>query len=224
MSEYLPAIELETAPSPTCAVIWMHGLGADGNDFVSIIPELGLPNTQGVRFIFPHAPMMPVTCNGGYVMRAWYDIISLDDSIRRVDEDGILVSCEAIRRLIERENARGVPTERIVLAGFSQGAAMAYTVGLTHPDTLAGIVALSGYLPSPTLIADNLSAANRNTPIFAAHGDFDDVLPLPLGAQARDTLQQLGYKIEWHTYPMPHSVCPQEITALGNWLAANLLR
>jgi phospholipase/carboxylesterase len=200
----------------------MHGLGADGNDFVSIVPELDLPDTTAVRFIFPHAPRIPVTVNNGYVMRAWYDIVALDGDERRVDEAGILASRAAIWRLIERENTRGVPSERIVLAGFSQGAALAYTAGLTYADKLAGIVALSAYLPAPALLADNLSAANRTTPIFAAHGSDDDVLPLELGLRARDTLQQHGYALDWFTYPMPHSVCLPEIVELGAWLRQHL--
>jgi len=223
MSELLPAIEIETAPNPTFSVIWLHGLGADGNDFVSIVPELGLPKDIAVRFLFPHAPRIPVTVNNGYVMRAWYDIEALDaDNNRRADEAGILASCRSIRALIERENARGVPTRQIVLAGFSQGGAMAYTAGLTHPDALAGIIALSAYIPSENLLTENLSAANRRAPIFAAHGSADDVLPLRLGELARDTLQQYDFAIEWHTYSMAHSVCLPEIAAVGSWLRARL--
>lgn len=222
MNETLPAIELETAPNPTLSIIWMHGLGADGNDFVSIVPELRLPAAPGVRFIFPHAPMMPVTCNNGYVMRAWYDIELLDDASRRADEAGILASCDAVRRLIERENERGIPTERIVLAGFSQGGAMAYMAGLSHPDKLAGIMALSAYIPAPKLFAANISAANRDTPIFIAHGSDDDVLPVELGLRACDMLQQQNYAVEWHVYPMTHSVCLPEVLAIGKWLTLRL--
>lgn len=221
MSEYLPSIELETRPDPTCAVIWLHGLGADGNDFVPIVPELGLPPELAVRFIFPHAPQRPITINNGYVMRGWYDIEALDGN-RRADELGIRDSAAAIRRLIERENARGIPTRRIVLAGFSQGGAMAYTVGLTYPEAFAGIVALSAYIPAPALLVDRFSTANRATPIFAAHGTADDILPLQLGEFARDTLEKHGFKIEWHVYRMAHSVCPQEIDALGGWLSRRL--
>jgi phospholipase/carboxylesterase len=221
MSDYLPAIEIETRPNPTCAVIWLHGLGADGNDFVSIVPELGLPPEVGVRFIFPHAPRRPITINGGYVMRGWYDIEALDGN-RRADEAGILESAAAVRKLIERENERGIPTSCIVLAGFSQGGAMAYTVGLSHAESLAGIVALSAYIPAPALLEANLAAANRSTPLFAAHGTEDDILPVALGEQARATLAKLGFTIEWHTYPMPHSVCLPEIVALGAWLRARL--
>lgn len=221
MSDYLPAIEIETAPNPTWAVIWLHGLGADGNDFVSIVPELGLPRDIAVRFVFPHAPHRPITVNGGYVMRGWYDIEALDGN-RRADEGGILESSVAVRKLIERENARGVPSSRIVLIGFSQGGAMAYTVGLSHADSLAGIVALSAYIPAPAQLEASLSAANRSTPVFAAHGTDDDILPVELGEQARATLEKLGFDIEWHTYPMAHSVCMPEVVALGAWLRARL--
>jgi phospholipase/carboxylesterase len=222
MNECLPAIELETAPNPEFSIIWMHGLGADGNDFAPIVPELGLPSSPGVRFVFPHAPMIPVTWNNGFVMRAWYDIKVADNNSRHADEPGIRASCAAVRQLIARENERGVPTRNIILAGFSQGAAMAYTAGLTHPDTLAGIVALSAYLPSPELLAKEFSDANRDTPIFAAHGSDDAVLPLALGIDARDSVQQYGCAVAWHTYRMAHAVCQEEIVALGAWLAQRL--
>lgn len=223
MSDYLPAIEIETAPDPTGAVIWLHGLGADGNDFVSIVPELGLPPRPALRFVFPHAPRRPITINHGFVMRGWYDIASLDDE-RRADEAGIVESVAAVRRLIERENARGIPCERIVLAGFSQGGAIAYMAGLTHPEKLAGIMALSAYIPSPALLFDNLSDANRRTSIFAAHGVQDDILPIALGEEASRMLQQWGFDVEWHSYPMPHAVCLPEIVAIGTWLAQRLPR
>ena len=219
MQIFEPPIELETAPNPTHSVIWLHGLGADGNDFVAVVPELRLPAGIAVRFIFPHAPMMPVSCNGGYVMRAWYDILSLGGSNRDVDEFGIRASRDIVRALIKTENARGVPSQNIILAGFSQGGAMAYTAGLTHPDRLDGIIALSCYLPSPTLLEAERSPANRLTPIFVAHGLSDDVVPLRLGAEAKDLLLRSEYSIEWHTYPMPHSVCLDEIVAIGGWLS-----
>ncbi len=222
MSELLPAIEIETAPQPAYAVIWMHGLGADGSDFAPVIPELNLPDTLAIRFIFPHAPAIPVTCNSGYVMPAWYDIYSLDEAGRKADVAGILQSRDAIRALIARENARGVPTERIVLAGFSQGGAIAYTTALTHPETLAGVIALSTYIPSTELIAAEAAPANASTPIFAAHGTEDDVVPLELGALARDTLVAQGQPVTWHTYRMPHSVCLEEIADIGAWLQARL--
>lgn len=222
MSDLLPAIEIETAPQPAFAVIWMHGLGADGSDFVPVVPELGLPESLAVRFIFPHAPAIPVTCNGGYVMPAWYDIYSLDDAGRKADVAGIRQSCDAVRALIARENARGVPSERIVLAGFSQGGAIAYTAALTHPQPLAGVIALSTYIPSTDLIAAEATPANAATPIFAAHGTEDDVVPLALGTRARDYLVAKGQPLAWHTYRMPHSVCLEEIADIGAWLQTRL--
>ncbi|WP_439687880.1 Alpha/beta hydrolase [Cupriavidus oxalaticus] len=219
MSELLPAIEIETAPDPRCAVIWMHGLGADGSDFAPVVPELRLPASPGVRFIFPHAPAIPVTCNGGYVMPAWYDIYSLDEAGRRADEAGIQASCDAIRALVARENARGIPCSRIVLAGFSQGGAIAYAAGLTHPEPLAGIVALSTYIPAPAALAAQANAANATTPVFAAHGTQDDVVSLQLGVAARDFIQARQHPLTWQTYPMGHSVCLEEIVAIGAWLA-----
>lgn len=222
MNELLPAIELETAPAPAFTVIWLHGLGADGSDFVPVVPELGLPPAPGVRFVFPHAPAIPVTCNGGYVMPAWYDIYTLDDARRHADEDGIAASCEAVRALIARENARGVPCARIVLAGFSQGGAIAYTAGLTHPEPLAGIIALSTYLPAPALVDAGMRADNLATPIFAAHGSEDDIVAPALGEQARDALRERGCQLAWHTYPMPHSVCLEELQDIGAWLRARL--
>ncbi|BDB27065.1 alpha/beta fold hydrolase [Cupriavidus sp. P-10] len=219
MSELLPAIEIETAPDPRCAVIWMHGLGADGSDFAPVVPELRLPASPGVRFIFPHAPAIPVTCNGGYVMPAWYDIYSLDEAGRRADEAGIQASCNAIRALVARENARRIPCHRIVLAGFSQGGAIAYTAGLTHPEPLAGIVALSTYIPAPAALAAQASTANAATPVFAAHGTQDDVVSLQLGVAARDFIQAREHPLTWQSYPMGHSVCLEEIVAIGAWLA-----
>jgi phospholipase/carboxylesterase len=218
MNEILPAIEVETAPKPRFAVIWMHGLGADGSDFEPVVPELGLDECPGVRFIFPHAPEMPVTCNGGYVMRAWYDIVSLDSTSRSVDEAGILQSRQAIRRLIARETQRGVPCSRIVLAGFSQGGAVAYTTALTHPEALAGVIALSTYIPTPKLLEAEATDANKALPIFAAHGTEDDVVSPELGIRARDFLTGHGYRVAWHEYPIPHSVCPEEIEEIGRWL------
>lgn len=218
MDTLLPAIELETTDAPRFSVIWLHGLGADGSDFESVVPELGLDEGPGVRFIFPHAPHIPVTCNGGYVMPAWYDIISLDSNNRTVDESGIIVSRQAVRRLIERENQRGIPCSRIVLAGFSQGGAIAYTTALTHAEPLAGVIALSTYIPSLKLIAGEATEANRAVPIFAAHGTGDDVVSPELGIRARDFLLSKGYRLEWREYAMPHSVCIEEIEDIGRWL------
>lgn len=222
MSDLLPAIEIETGDNPRHAVIWLHGLGADGSDFVPVVPELGLNDLPGIRFVFPHAPSIPVTCNGGYVMPAWYDIISLEPDSRRVDEAGILHSREALRALIARENQRGIPAERIFLAGFSQGGAVAYTTALTHPEKLAGLIALSTYLPTPQIVNAEASAANRDLPIFAAHGTADDIVSPVLGLAARDFLIRNGYRPEWHEYPMPHSVCIEEIVDIGRWLRARL--
>lgn len=221
MDTLLPAIEIESGKNPQYAVIWLHGLGADGSDFVPVVPELGLAATPGVRFIFPHAPEIPVTCNGGYIMPAWYDIISLDKHSRRVDEGGILHSRAAIRQLIEREVERGIPSERIFLAGFSQGGAIAYTTALTHPEKLAGVIALSTYIPSAGLL-DEASAVNRAIPVFSAHGSDDDVVSIELGQAARDLLIERGYAVEWQVYPMPHSVCIEEVQAIGVWLQGRM--
>jgi phospholipase/carboxylesterase len=221
MTDQLTVIEIETAPNPEFAVILMHGLGADANDFVPLVPELRLADAPAVRFIFPNAFEMAVTANNGYVMRSWYDILSFDGS-RAVDEAGLDASCERIRAFIWKENDRGIPTEKIFLAGFSQGGAMTYTTGLTHPDKLAGMMVLSGYLPSAKVVDAAFSEANRDTPIFVAHGTQDDVLPMRLAEIARDFALGHGCKLEWHTYPMPHSVCAEEIVALRTWFIARL--
>ncbi len=217
-----PPIEIETGPHPTLSVIWMHGLGADGNDFPPIIPELKLPADAAIRFIFPHAPMMPVTCNNGYVMRAWFDILSMAGGTRDVNADSLLASVELVRGLIRKENARGMPSQRIVLAGFSQGGAMTYSVGLTHPETLVGMMVLSGYIPTPDWVRSNAQAVNRHTPVFAAHGSYDEVLPIALGEAARDLAQQLNDQVEWHSWPMAHTLCLEEVLAMGEWLTARL--
>ena len=214
----LPAIEIETKEHPAWSVIWMHGLGADGSDFVPVVPELGLSSEPGIRFVFPHAPEIPVSCNGGYVMRAWYDIVSLDVVSRQVDQHGLLQSRAAIRQLIARENSRGIASERIFLAGFSQGGAVAYLTALTHAERLAGLIALSTYIPSPELLRKEATEENRQIPIFAAHGLEDDVVSPRLGTAARDLLLGDGYAVDWHEYPMPHSVCLEEIKAIGAWL------
>ena len=216
--ETLETIELQTHANCTWSVIWMHGLGADGSDFVPIVPELGLNPQVGVRFVFPNAPAIPVTCNNGYVMPAWYDIISLDKHNRQVDRVGILKTREQIRHLIEREKQLGIPSHHIVLAGFSQGGAIAYTTGLTHPEPLAGIIALSTYLPVSELVTADATEANRQMPIFGAHGTEDDVVSIELGLRARNFLGQNGYACQWHEYSMPHSVCLEEIQDLGAWL------
>ena len=218
MDEYLPAIEVETAGMPRFSVIWMHGLGADGSDFEPVVPEFELDGGPGVRFVFPHAPEIPVTCNGGYVMRAWYDIISLDSASRTVDEAGIIRSRQAIRHLMARENQRGVPCSHIFLAGFSQGGAIAYTTALTHREPLAGVIALSTYIPSQKLLDQEATAAGKAVPILVAHGTEDDVVSLELGICARDFLLRHGYRVDWHEYPMPHTVCLEEVQGIGRWL------
>jgi phospholipase/carboxylesterase len=222
MANDLQTTEIETATDPRYAVIWLHGLGADGSDFVPIVPELRLAAAPGVRFIFPDAPSIPVTCNGGWVMPAWYDIVSLEPHSRRIDEAGIVASRTAIRRLIEREKGRGMAVDRIFLAGFSQGGAVAYTTALTHPEPLAGVIALSTYIPSAALIEREASAANRAIAILAAHGSEDDVVSPALGRAARDFLTGRGYAVEWHEYPMPHAVCGEEVDRIGAWLRARI--
>lgn len=211
-------LELETGANPAYTVIWMHGLGADGSDFEPIVPELGLSDSPTVRFVFPNAPERPVTCNGGYVMPAWYDIISLAPESREIDEAGLVESINIIRRFIAREAERGIPSERVFLAGFSQGGAVAYSTALTHPERLAGVIALSTYIPSAQLITQNLSAANRQLPIFVAHGLADSVVSLALGQQAVKLIENQGYLPQWHTYPMEHEVCIDEIATIGKWL------
>lgn len=215
-------LEAETGTNPTVAVIWMHGLGADGSDFEPIIPELGLKDSPAIRFVFPNAPHRPVTCNGGYVMPAWYDIISLEPDSRKIDEAGLLDSREIVRRLIAREAARGIASDRVFLAGFSQGGAVAYLAGLTHPEPLAGIIALSTYIPGADLLSGNSCTANREIPIFVAHGTEDDVVSPELGSSALLLLQKLGYSPEWHSYSMAHSVCLEEVRDIGDWLNQRL--
>ena len=216
--DLLDALEVETAPSPSAAVIWMHGLGADGYDFVDVPPMLRLPDRRGIRFVFPHAPMQPVTINGGMVMRAWYDVRH-DAGVRREDEAGIRASQGRVEALIAREKARGIATARLVLAGFSQGGAMALHTGLRHPERLAGVMALSCFLPLADRLAAEAAPATRDVPIFLAHGTHDPVIPLARASQARATLDGLGYRVEWHEYPMPHSVCLEEIAHIAAWLA-----
>jgi phospholipase/carboxylesterase len=212
----LETIQVDTGPNPTISVIWLHGLGASGDDFVPIVRELDLSGLPAIRFIFPHAPTMPVTVNNGYVMRAWYDIIGADLS-RREDEKGLRASQAMVEQLIAQEKARGVPAERIVLAGFSQGCAMTLQTGLRHPEKLAGLLCLSGYVPLHTTIAAERNAANQQTPIFLAHGRGDQVIPVIRAEQSRDLLKSLGYDVEWHEYMMPHSVCQEEVEDIGAW-------
>ena len=213
-AEPLETIEIETAPNPRASIIWMHGLGADGNDFAPLADEIELP--FAVRYIFPHAPMMPVSINGGYVMRAWYDIS--DAAIRREDEDGVRASQQSVEILLTREKARGIGASRIVLAGFSQGGAIALQTGLRHGERLAGVMALSTYVPLADRLAKEANPANRGVPIFMAHGTADPMIPFARAQASRDLLLQQGYAVEWHEYLMQHSVCPQEIADIAKWL------
>jgi len=215
--DLLPCIELETQANPTAAVIWLHGLGADGNDFVPIVSELDLAGCPGIRFIFPSAPSMPVTVNGGYVMPAWYDIIGRN-LVDQEDAPGILKSASSIAQLIEHEAARGIAYDNIVLAGFSQGCAMALQVGLRFPQRLAGIMALSGYLPLAMTLATEKHSANQNTPIFMAHGEYDAVVS-PERAQASCALlEKMAYSVNWNEYPMEHSVNREELADISRFL------
>jgi phospholipase/carboxylesterase len=213
----LEVIEIETAPRPTASVIVLHGLGADGNDFVPVAEELDLRSVGPVRFVLPHAPTRPVTINGGYVMRAWYDILGTDLA-KREDEEGLRQSMQSVQALITRERDRGLPASRIVLMGFSQGCAMVLLAGLRHGERLAGLVGLSGYLPLASSTAAERNPANNDVPIFLAHGSSDTVIPIDRALASRDVLARLGYAVEWHEYPMQHSVCAQEISDLNRWL------
>nr|WP_321330257.1 dienelactone hydrolase family protein [Alcaligenes faecalis] len=217
MNPLLESIEIETGANPQHAVIWLHGLGADGHDFAPIVPELGLQNALAIRFIFPHAPIQPVTINGGMAMRSWYDIY-VADLVRHEDESGLRQSQIEVQNLIARENARGIPTENIVLAGFSQGCAMTLQTGLRLPERLAGMLCLSGYLPLAAAVEKERHQANQNTPIFMAHGSMDPVVPLTRAEASRQQLEAMGYQVQWNVYPMPHAVCPEEISAIGQFL------
>ena len=217
MTQLLENIEIETAPNPQFAIIWLHGLGADGTDFVPIVRELDLAGLPGIRFVFPHAKTMPVTINGGYVMRAWYDITGAELT-RREDEGGLRASQRDIEALIAREKERGIPASRIILAGFSQGCAMTLQTGLRHPEKLAGMLCLSGYLPLAPVTAAERTEANLQTPIFMAHGRQDHVVPFLRAEQSRDALQALGYQVEWHAYQMQHSLCLEEVQDISKWI------
>lgn len=213
----LEAVERETGAGPQWTVIWLHGLGADGNDFVPIIPELVRSDWPALRFVFPHAPVRAVTINNGFRMRAWYDIAGLDFATR-ADRVGIAESVAQVEALIARENARGIPPERIVLAGFSQGGAVTYAVGTRRTQPLAGLVALSTYLPEPDGLAGSATPESKRQPVFVAHGTADPVVPLQYGRQGRDALRAAGYQVDWHDYPMAHQVCAEEIHDLADWL------
>ena len=213
----LETIEIETGPQPRATIIVMHGLGADGNDFVPIAREMDLAPIGPVRFVFPHAPVIPVTINNGYRMRAWYDILGTD-LVRREDEAGLRQSLASVEELLARETARGMPAARIVLGGFSQGCAMALLTGLRHRERLGGIIGMSGYLPLASSTAAERSDANSLTPVFLAHGRQDDIVVIDRAEASCEALRGLGYDVEWHDYPMAHSVCMEEIADLNGWL------
>jgi phospholipase/carboxylesterase len=214
-------VVLEPSAPAGAAVIWLHGLGADGHDFVPIVPELRLPADLAVRFVFPHAPVRPVAINNGMEMRAWYDIAP---DMRRQDAAGIAESAKAVQGYLDREVAAGIPAERIVLAGFSQGGAIALNVGVRQPRKLAGLLALSTYLPLPEAYAREANPARKDTPILMCHGTMDGVLPLQLGTWSRDVLRESGFEVAWHEYPMAHQVCAEEIGVISAWLQARLLQ
>jgi phospholipase/carboxylesterase len=214
-------VEIETGPAPSCSVVWLHGLGADGHDFEPIVPELRLPESLDIRFVFPHAPVRPVTINGGMSMRAWYDILTLDRE-GPVDEIGIRDSGELLNALLVREQDRGIDAGNIVVAGFSQGGAVALHTALRYPQKLAGLMALSTYLPLHDKFGEevvgNGQAVNQDLPIFMAHGSFDPVLPLQMGKSSAELLLANGYTVDWHEYPMAHAVCADEINDVRHWL------
>lgn len=217
MSQLLETVEFEPKVPAEASVIWLHGLGADGHDFAPIVPEMQFSQDPAVRFVFPHAPTRPVTINNGYVMRAWYDITELSAKGRQ-DEAGIVDSEKAVRALIEREKERGIPSDKIFLAGFSQGGAMSLFTGLRYPEPLAGIVVLSAYLPLAEKVLQERAEANHNTPIFMAHGVYDMVVPLSFGAGSKKLLEEICQPVTWHQYPIDHSVCPPEIVELRAWI------
>jgi phospholipase/carboxylesterase len=213
----LETVEIETGPEPKSTVIWLHGLGADGHDFEAVVPELVRRGERALRFVLPHARRRPVTINGGVSMRAWYDIVGFERHAAQ-DEPGIRASDTAVRALIARENERGIATERIVIAGFSQGGAMALFTGTRYPEKLAGIIGLSCYMLLGSTLASERTAVNQTTPIFVAHGTRDPVVDVRLGEETRRQLQAAGYSVSWHSYPIPHSVSPQELTHIAAWL------
>jgi phospholipase/carboxylesterase len=222
-TESAECVILDPAEPATAAVIWLHGLGADGFDFVPIVPELRLPAAMAVRFIFPHARPRPVTINNGFVMRAWYDITSLGPD-RKEDDVGIRESAVVVNQFVQQESARGIDSRRIVIAGFSQGGAIALHAGLRYPGRIAGIMALSTYLPLRDALATEAAPANRDVPILMCHGLRDGVVPATLGKASRDALTGLGYQVEWQSYPMEHQVCMEEVLDISKWLQARLAR
>jgi phospholipase/carboxylesterase len=216
MTQALETIEIETGANPGAAVIWLHGLGADGHDFEPIVPELRLPAAKPVRFIFPHAPQRPVTINNGMRMRAWYDILQMGGGPE--DEAGIRASQKQLEGLISVQKTKGIPARKIVLAGFSQGGAIVLQTALRHAERLAGVMALSTYLPLGSTLAKERNAMNADLPVFMAHGEYDNMIGIDRAMQTRGALEQLGYPVEWHDYPMPHSVCPEEIADIAAFL------
>ena len=220
-SPRLETVELDPPRPADAAVVWMHGLGADAHDFESLVPELRLPPPLAVRFVFPNAPVRPVTINGGQRMRAWYDVAGFDRRAPQ-DERGIRESGEAIFELVRRERERGIAAERILIAGFSQGGAMALFCGLRWPERLGGVVALSTYLPLADTLPAEAHPANAALPVFMAHGSFDPIVPTALGEKSREKLKALGCAVDWHSYPMPHSVCAEEVAELRNFLLSVL--
>jgi phospholipase/carboxylesterase len=217
----LECVELQTTDRPSSSIVWLHGLGADGYDFVPVVKELEAHGAPGARYVFPHAPKRAVTINQGYVMRAWYDILGAD-LVRREDESGVRASQVEVEALIAREQERGVPLDRIVLAGFSQGGAIALHAGLRRAEPLAGIVALSTYLPLAGAFEAERHAASQSVPVFMAHGSADPIVPLARAVASRDLLMDLHYSVQWHEYPMPHSVCGEEIEAIAQFLRDRL--
>jgi len=213
----LETVEINSGPNPTVSVVWLHGLGADGHDFEPLVPHLEWPGSPDIRFVFPHAPVRPVTLNGGMPMRAWYDILSIG-SERGHDRAGIEQSIQQVAALLEKENKRGIPYERVILAGFSQGGAIALQLALRYPNRLAGLIALSTYLLFGDSLQDTMADANRDVPVFIAHGNVDPVVPPAMGEAASKQLNALGLPVEWHSYPMPHAVCPDEISDIRNWM------
>ncbi len=217
MIDLLPAVEVEPTQAPDAAVIWLHGLGANGHDFEPVIPFLGLPESLAVRFVFPHAPERPVTVNGGWVMPAWYDILEMDIE-RKIDLPSLQLSVTQVNRLIAREIERGIEPGRIILAGFSQGGAVAYQSALSYPQRLGGVVALSTYIASPELLKADFNQQNKKIPVWVAHGAMDDVVPYSLGEQAVLQLETLGLNPVWSSYPLTHEVSQEEMAAMGQWL------
>lgn len=213
----LECVERETGPAPEWSIVWLHGLGADGHDFAPIVPELLRPGWPALRFVFPHAPVRPVTINNGVPMRAWYDIVDIDLA-NRADEGGVAQSVAQVEALVAREGARGIPRARVVLAGFSQGGAVTLATGLRSAAPLAGLVALSTYVPSAHKAREALAGGAERQPVFMGHGAQDPVVPFQAGQQSAALLRGLGFEVDWHAYPMPHSVCAEEVRDLGDWL------